>query len=284
MKNTIFLIIIGLITLNQLRAQEFQYKGNNLFGLEFTTIDSSRSAIKTLFYDLDLDGDFDAIMVGIDKIDSVKNITFNNIHYFIDMQENIGDRWHPSFKTRKPFMNNFPYPNGYFFPALGDLNHDRMADFIVSAGVDSFLNLEPLYYRRKSNIGDDQFEIKGVDFLGLDYIPSGSFLIPDIGDMDMDGDLDLLMSGFVVEIDDSGDRFNKPLFLYAKNTGTITQPKFEGWYPNPYGLINTIDQNQLSIIGDIDNDNDNDILSLTSVDTFKIFYFFSEQPFAKWKT
>ncbi|MBK9733585.1 MAG: T9SS type A sorting domain-containing protein [Saprospiraceae bacterium] len=273
MKNNIILIFVSFLNLNYLISQEFQFRGSNLYNLEFIAKDSSRAAIRSLFYDLDADGDQDAIIVGIDKVDSVKNVAFSNIHYFMEIQENIGDRWHASFKTRQPFMNNFPFPNGYFYPTIGDLNSDRMPDFIVSSGVDSFLNLQTMYYERKSISGADQFNFISTDSLKLNSFVAGSFFIPELADMDMDGDLDIMMSGFISEIDTSGENIQKPTFFYAKNIGTITKPKFLGWYPNPYGLAGAIDQNQLSTIGDIDSDNDNDILSLTSYDTFKVLIF-----------
>ncbi|MBK9733580.1 MAG: T9SS type A sorting domain-containing protein [Saprospiraceae bacterium] len=274
MKNKIlFICFISLLGFNNVYSQEFQFKGNNLFGLEITTKDTTNFAIKSMFYDVDADGDQDAILIGISKRDSVKYLSFENIHYFIDVQENIGDRWHPSFKTRKPFMNNFPYPNGYFFPSIGDLNHDGMPDFIVSSGIDSFRNLQTLYYERKSITGNNQFNIIGADSLELNVFLEGSFFMPDLADMDMDGDLDILLSGYQSGIDTSGKELQEPIFFYAKNIGTITKPKFLGWYPNPYGLANAINETQLSTVGDIDNDNDNDILSLTTVDTFKVITF-----------
>ncbi|MBK9733583.1 MAG: hypothetical protein IPO92_00915 [Saprospiraceae bacterium] len=255
MKYNILFILISLLGFNDAYSQifkQFDFKGNNLFGLEYIAKDTTKAAIKCLFYDLDADGDQDAIIVGIDKIDSVKNLTFINIHFFIEIQENMGDRWHPSFATRKPFMNQFPFPKGYFFPAIGDLNHDKMPDFIVSSGVDSSFNLQTLYYERKAMTGTNQFNIIGSDSLKLNPFVAGSFMVPDLADMDMDGDLDILMSGFLSEIDSLGKRVEKPTFLYAKNIGTITKPEFLGWYPNPYGLadaINNNKQDQLCTIG-----------------------------------
>jgi len=272
MKNKIFSLICCLLALNIIQAQEFQYKGTNPFGLKFVNEDSTKNVLKVIMFDTDTDGDLDAVLVGIDFLDSIVT-HYKNIHYFIETQENIGDRWHPQFSSRKPFMDHFPFPDGYFFPVMGDLNHDGMADLFVTCGVDSVLNLEPLYYQRIANTGDNQFDIKGSDFLGFDLIPNGSFMVPDLGDMDLDGDLDILMSGFINDIDETGNRYKKPIFLYAKNTGTITQPKFFGWYQNPYGLANALDTIQFSTIGDIDNDNDNDILSLTTYDTFKVLVY-----------
>ena len=273
MKKSICFAIISLVCFSNLVGQKFQFKGNNLFGLEMLSKDSTQSALKLLFYDVDADGDQDVIVTGVDSIDNSGDFSFDKIKYFIAVQENIGDRWHPSFAPRKSFMDSFPYPNGYFYPAIGDLNHDGKPDLIVSSGVDSFLNLQTLYYERKSLSGNNQFNIIGADSWDLDAFIVGSFFVPELADMDMDGDMDLLMSGFISRRDTTNSNVQIPIFMYAVNTGTITQPNFLGWYQNPYGLTPPKDQIQMSILGDIDNDNDNDILSLTLVDNFTVFAF-----------
>ncbi|MBC7885308.1 MAG: T9SS type A sorting domain-containing protein [Saprospiraceae bacterium] len=273
MKNIIILILTGFLSSTNIYCQEFQFKGTNPFGLEYVTPDTTQAALKLLFYDLDDDGDLDAITTGFNSLDLSGDLSFDKFTYFISVQENIGDRKHPSFETRKPFMNNFPFPAGYFFPAIGDLNDDNKPDFIISSGVDSFFQLHTLYYERKSLTGDDQFNIIGTDSLELEAFREGSFFIPELADMDMDGDPDLLMSGFLTLEDTSGSSIQRPYFMYAKNIGTISNPRFLGWFQNPYGLETSIDQLQISIVGDIDNDQDNDILSLTTVDTFTVFNF-----------
>ena len=283
MKNISFLLFFCFITNNDIFGQQFSFKGNNHFGMEYITKDSTQSAIKLLFYDLDADGDQDVIVSGVDIVDNSGDLSFDKITYFIAVQENIGDRWHPKFDPRRPFMNKFPYPNGYFFPAVGDLNHDSKPDFIVSSGVDSFLNLQTLYYERKSLTGDNQFNIIGSDSLQLNNLVAGSFFVPELADMDKDGDLDLLLSGFIAGIDSLGQDKQTPIFMYAKNIGSISQPKYLGWYQNPYGLEASIDQTQISIVGDIDNDNDNDMLSLTTQDTFKVFSFLKNDVLANGK-
>jgi len=283
MKNIIILILTGFPFSTNIFCQAFQFKEINPFGLEYNTTDSTQAAVKLLFYDLDTDGDLDAITSGFDSIDLSGDLSFDKFTYFISVQENIGDRKHPSFAPRKPFMNNFPFTDGYFFPAMGDLNHDDKPDFIISSGVDSFMQLHTLYYERKSLTGDDQFNIIGTDSLKLEAFREGSFFVPELADMDMDGDFDLLMSGFLTLYDSIGNSTQQPFFMYAKNIGTISKPEYLGWYQNPYGLEATIDQPQMSIVGDIDNDQDNDILSLTFVDTFKVFKFLKNDHLANGK-
>lgn len=250
-----------------MQAQSFAYKGKNLFGIQEFLKDSLQRGTNLLFDDIDFDGDQDLILSGIDsiKFDNNGNITsFSQISYFISMQENIGTRKSPKFGARKPFTDSFPFKKGYFIPAAGDLNDDHKLDFIVASALDSNYNLATLFYQRKATSGKDQFNIISGDMLGLDPFVSGSFFTPSLADMDKDGDLDLFMSGYFLVRTDAGDKIQTPVFLYAKNTGTKSNPVFLGWYQNSNGLEKSLGETQIITIGDIDNDNDNDFISLTN--------------------
>ena len=48
--------------------------------------------------------------------------------------------------------------------------------------------------------------------------------IPEIADMDKDGDNDLLMSGFVRYYGEDGEETDVATMMYAKNTGSPTTP------------------------------------------------------------
>jgi hypothetical protein len=250
-----------------IHTQSFNFKGKNLYGLQEYLKDSLQRSTNLLFHDLDLDGDQDLILSGIDsiKFDNNGNVTsFSQITYFISVQENIGTRKIPKFSARKPYMDSFPFRKGYFYPSAGDLNDDHKLDFVVSSGLDSNNNMTTLYYQRKETTGKDQFNIISGDILGLDPFVSGSFFTPSLADMDKDGDLDIFMSGYFLERTDAGEKIQTPVFLYAKNTGTKSNPVFIGWYQNTNGLDKSAGETQLITIGDIDNDYDNDFISLTN--------------------
>lgn len=267
MKRYIILLFFCLTQIVLIYPQTFTYKGKDLFGTQQFLKDSLQRSTNLLFHDLDADGDQDLILSGIDSIkyDQSGNITsFSQISYFISVQENIGTRKIPKFAARKIFMDSFPFRKGYFIPAAGDLNDDHKLDFIVSSGLDSNKNMTTLYYQRKETSGKDQFNIISGDMLGLDPFVSGSFFTPSLADMDKDGDLDIFMSGYFLDRTDAGDKIQRPVFLYAKNTGTKSNPVFIGWYQNTNGLDKSIGETQLISIGDIDNDNDNDFISLTN--------------------
>ncbi|MBK8956693.1 MAG: T9SS type A sorting domain-containing protein [Saprospiraceae bacterium] len=267
MNTYIYILVFTLLQTAILNAQSFNYKGKNLFSMQEYYKDSLQRSTSLLFNDMDSDGDQDLILSGIDslKFDQSGNITsFSQITYFIAVQENIGTKWSPKFAPRKPFMDSFPFRKGYFFPAAGDLNDDRKLDFVVSSGLDSNKNMATLFYQRKETSGKDQFNIISGDQLGLDPFISGSLFMPSLADMDKDGDLDLFMSGYFLERTTSGEKIQRPVFLYAKNIGTKSNPKFLGWYQNTNGLEKSLGENQFITIGDIDNDQDNDFISLSS--------------------
>ncbi|MEP6646990.1 MAG: T9SS type A sorting domain-containing protein [Saprospiraceae bacterium] len=118
------------------------------------------------------------------------------------------------------------------------------------------------YVRNLGHSGSFDYEVTRFDSLGIsDFVPESVFM-PELVDLDQDGDLDLLMSGFdpAFAVEDGSD---VPKYYYAKNIGTATAPQFEGWYENPYGLTaNPL--KEFTSAGDIDNDGDIDILASTS--------------------
>lgn len=250
------LVFIQLLNVTCM-AQSFIYHSDSPFGIKPVKKDGTRSAAKVMFYDFDLDGDLDLFMSGLDYFDA-EILGWENLHYFLEMQENVGDRFNPVFAERTNAFDDFPFPIGLFFPAIGDVNGDGLADFIMNGEIDFIGNTTMLYAPNTGTKQDPVFEVTRFDSMGLDNFVTESFFDPALVDLDSDGDLDILMSGidpaFAVE-----DGPDIPRFYYAKNFGTSQNPDFRGWYSDPYGLI-PHPLAEVTTVGDIDNDGDMDVV------------------------
>ncbi len=242
-------------------GQSFTFHSNSPFGIQAVRADSSRSAQQIMFYDIDGDHDLDLFLTGLDYFDDVDPMGWEHMHWFIEMQENTGDRWNPQFGERVEVFNNFPYPLGYFLPSIGDLNDDQKPDFMINGVVDFIGNRTMVYLRNTGQSSGDAFEEVTGDTVGLRSLVPESLFVPELVDLDGDGDLDLLMSGFDPAFAEE-DGPDVPHYYYARNVGTKSEPDFQSWYSNPYELA-PHPFIELLTSGDIDNDGDIDVAGVT---------------------
>lgn len=260
-KHIASICILQTILILQLSGQSFSFHSNSPFGIQTIREDSSKSAQQIMFFDIDGDHDLDLFLTGLDYFDDVDPMGWEHMHWFIEMQENIGDRWNPQFGERVEVFNNFPYPLGYFLPSMGDLNDDQKQDFMINGVVDFIGNRSMVYLRNTGQSSGDSFEEVTGDTVGIiDLVPESLF-VPELVDLDGDGDLDLLMSGFDPAFAEE-DGPDVPQYYYARNVGTKGEPHFESWHSNPYELVPHPFIEVLTS-GDVDHDGDIDLAGVT---------------------
>lgn len=193
------------------------------------------------FGDLDGDGDYD-VLVGEND---------GNFRYF----QNIGTNLAPSFL---PFVTN---PFGlsdigtHANPVLVDLDNDGKLD--VFAGR-RYGNAQWFYFRNVGTALAPAFAPALGDPFGLTSVGS-AHTDPAMGDLDGDGDLDLMVGR------ESGT------FIYFRNNGNSVNPAFSSdWAPNPFGVTG-IGAFSKSTFVDLDNDGDLDLMANQSDGNFKYF-------------
>lgn len=274
--------VVAMMTYGHVAAQSFSFQGFAPFGLQELNAKDSNSTIRLLFFDLDQDGDLDVLHTGMSYIDDVDYPTEENIHWFVEKQMNVGTNKIPAFIARESYTNTFPFPKGYFMPVAGDLNKDNRLDLIVCAEVDSIGNQQILYYRNTGTSLNPQYAIsKAIDMDLEEFVP-GSLFIPELTDLDRDGDLDLMVSGYEREyVLTPEDTIYSEVFTfkYAKNIGPPNEPKYLGWFTQPYNMENNDIGLVLLAAGDIDLDGDMDLLGRGEDDQeLPVLFYYENSP------
>jgi len=148
------------------------------------------------FGDIDGDGDLD-IVVGT-KIEP-DNPKTGGMYWF----ENVGTRTAPAFRLRGHLAVLPAFHNA---PALGDLDGDGLPDLVVGQFQDAVA-----WYRNTGKPGPNRFVLVDSAIVRL---PRGSNAVPELFDIDGDGDLDLFI----------GDASGRIAFF--RNDGTPRSPRF----------------------------------------------------------
>ena len=271
MKKYISFIVLT-ITFQFSFAQIFEYHSDAPFNIEIiNSQEVNNLTLLYLFEDADQDGDVDLTLMGLAEQDTTSISLLHNLRYFLEYQENNGNTTSPMFAAREKSYDNFQFPTGggFMIPDGGDLNNDGLIDFVVSAEIDIY-NIQYLQFQIQNP--DGTFTVTNCEDWNLDTFNPYSFYVPKLTDLDMDGDLDLLLSGYYSIYDENLERIEIPSVLYAKNIGTPDTPNFVGWYSNPYGLSS--DENSILTSGDLDLDGDMDIIYNGIIDdSVAVFYY-----------
>ncbi len=188
----------------------------------------------------DLDGDGDQDMIG--------GANYGEFYFY----ENIGTATAPAYDD--PQVNPFGLDSvsQYSFPDLVDLDGD--GDFDLLSGGVLYNTLTGNRYGDFvffQNIGTPTapaFATPVTNPFGLSS--TYNFNIPTTGDVDGDGDIDILSSEYYGNL------------VYFENTGSATGPQFASPVQNPFGLVvDSIAEVIIPELADLDNDGDMDLFT-----------------------
>ncbi len=208
---------------NNMQSSKFENQANALHG-----------ANGIAFTDLDHDGDQDFFY---------GDLFHKSVYYF----RNSGNAQEPVVALVDSF---FPQPQpvstlGHNIPRFADIDADGDEDFFV-AGLRQFQN-NFLFYRNVGEATRPQLKSTTQNFLPI--FEAGSYSAPAFGDLDGDGDLDLMLGN----IDGQ--------FVFYENTGAPNAPAFRWVSDNFQNLrLNSYAISAPALV-DIDRDGDLDLFS-----------------------
>jgi hypothetical protein len=205
-------------------APNFAAPVMNPFGLT-NTADTAYHTITVA--DLDNDGDKD-LMVG----------SYIGAHMYY---QNVGTATAPSFTT--PVANPFGLADVYYLSAPTFVDYDNDGDWDVVTGE------YPSNLQFFQNTGTASLPAFASPVQNMGGITATGTIVahPTFGDLDNDGDLDLMV----------GDKAGKT--FYYQSTGTAAVPAFAAPLTNPYGLT-TVTKVSMPKFVNFDNDSDLDLL------------------------
>ena len=199
--------------------------------------------------DLDADGDLDLVVGDGYYTGGAYPAIFR---YF----ENVGTPTSPLFSSQQDNPYAMAPPDAVFAFRLADLDGD--ADLDVLAG---FKYSEGLHFFE--NIGSPQLADFNPGVANPSGLTGGSiFAFPTLGDLDSDGDLDVLLGTYYNSADS---------FRYYENAGNQQSPNFLAAQTDPAGLSGQVPTRPSPMLVDLDGDGDLDILSGSS--TGDLHYF-----------
>jgi uncharacterized protein (DUF2141 family) len=224
----------NLYYLEQVSPRVFEVKTRQFL----TMIDVGSESVPSLV-DLDGDGDLDLLLAN--KLDP-RALETSRIYRF----ENTGGARQPVFQLKGTLDISGDF---HLSPSAGDLDGDGDQDLVVGNWRDRVL-----YYRNEGTRLAPRFVLADSALVRL---TRGSNTLPTLGDLDGDGDLDLLVG------EGSGT------LNYYRNTGTPTAPLFE-LVSDEWSGIDPGRRSAPQLI-DLDRDGDLDLLVGSEAEGLKLY-------------
>ena len=220
----------------------FAAQQTNPFGLELDSVIGISDVV-----DIDGDGDYDVIS---------SIAVFGNQGYIQNQDmgfiENIGTSNNPQFANPQVNLIGITFPSSYYpvMPSFGDIDGDGDYDLITTPYEDNgSTQYKFLYQQNKGSATNAIMSLQAQNPFGLspDTSYAGIIINSEIVDLDGDGDMDIVTSGFY------GNNF---LFFENNNSSTnigdLTIDNIN-IYPNPASeIINIESEYQISYIEIID--------------------------------
>lgn len=206
-------------------AQAFKPLVQNPFGI----VQQTSSELKPNLIDIDGDKDLDLFLGNSD----------GDILYF----QNTGDTLNPVFGM--PQTNPFGLINvgNYSAPALADLDGDGDLDILIGEEYGNFY-----FHQNIGSASNPSFDTLQINPFGLSGVPNVYQVVPQLIDIDSDGDFDLIAG----DGDGSMNVF--------ENIGSATAPNFDAIQINPFNFRN-LGYYASPAFGDLDEDGDLDLLT-----------------------
>lgn len=221
-----------------------------------------RSYSSIVFADIDGDGDLDLVNCPI----TVNTNDEDVIHF--SWQENVGTPNVPEFSAPvlnpAGVFNSFTYFEPYSRSSrfdLKDIDNDGDLDLLLvlnrESGTNTSINELVLFRNAGSSTEPVLTTPPEIDPFGIELPFNHIDLDPKFADMDMDGDLDLLLSGR--NYDWFNDIYDRE-FYYYENTGTAESAQFTVRTDDPFGLeLDYVSDISLSLV-DANNDSAIDVV------------------------
>ncbi len=202
-------------------------------------ISNSGTYASPSFADIDGDGDLD-LFVGVGANDAGGGVAYGKTMFM----ENQGSASVPAFGAAQTNPFGLVSVGTFHGPALGDIDDDGDLDMFV--GVRSG---DLVYQGNSGSASVPAFGAPQTNPFGLTGLGVDTYALPALGDIDGDGDLDMLVGNLAGDV------------VFFENNGTASTPAFGSPETNPFGLQRVAAGSGAPTFDDVDHDGDLDAFS-----------------------